>query len=108
MSSIVVNKAGEWKLTGFEYAHPIEDTNVPPKALVTLDRYDPPEKNPVSNLKGGRNSNSIPTESGVDSWGLGCLIWEIFNGLLPNTNALQNPGSRVQIYTLWNFNLYFL
>ena len=33
MSSIVVNRAGEWKLTGFEYSHPIEDYNVSLKIL---------------------------------------------------------------------------
>jgi SCY1-like protein 1 len=94
MSSIVVNKAGEWKLTGLEYCHGIDEQQVPPKVLSALDRYEPPEKSPVNNLKmpPNKNTNLIPSESGVDSWGLGCLIWEIFNGLLPNVNALKNPG----------------
>ena len=25
-------------------------------------------------------------------WGLGCLIWEVFNGTLPQTSALKSPG----------------
>ena len=25
-------------------------------------------------------------------WGLGCLIWEVFNGYLPKTMALKYPG----------------
>ncbi|GFO35647.1 N-terminal kinase-like protein [Plakobranchus ocellatus] len=25
-------------------------------------------------------------------WGLGCLIWEVFNGTLPKTAALKSPG----------------
>lgn len=92
MSSIVVNRAGEWKLTGFEYTHSIEDPQPPYKTLNSLACYEPPEKSPANNYKTNRNQNSIPTESGVDSWSLGCLIWEIFNGLLPNVNALKNPG----------------
>ena len=96
MSSIVVNRAGEWKLTGFEYSHPIEDYNVSLKILSSLDKYDPPEKSPIANLKPSTNRNMIQTESGVDSWGLGCLIWEIFNcALLPNANSLQNIGSKI-------------
>lgn len=92
MSSIVVNRAGEWKLTGFEYTHSVDDQS-PYKVLHSLDRYDAPEKSPVANLnKQTSRSNALPTESGVDSWALGCLIWEIFNGILPNQNALKNPG----------------
>ena len=96
MSSIVVNRAGEWKLTGFEYSHPLDDSQVPLKILSSLDRYEPPEKSPVNNLKAQSNRNMLPTESGVDSWGLGCLIWEIFSSsLLPNTNSLMNIGSKI-------------
>ncbi len=96
MSSVVVNRAGEWKLTGFEYAHGIEDTQVPMKVLHNLDVYEPPEKSPVANLNApNQNRNSVSTESGVDSWGLGCLIWEIFNGVLVNKKNLQNPGSNL-------------
>ena len=25
-------------------------------------------------------------------WGLGCLIWEVFNGTLPKTASLKSPG----------------
>jgi SCY1-like protein 1 len=28
----------------------------------------------------------------ADSWGLGCLIWEVFNGLLPEANKLKTIG----------------
>jgi SCY1-like protein 1 len=96
MSSVVVNRAGEWKLTGFEYSHLIDDSNVPLKILSTLDRYEPPEKSPIASLKTAPNRNMIQTESGVDSWGLGCLIWEIFNScLLPNPNSLQTIGNKM-------------
>jgi SCY1-like protein 1 len=97
MSSIVINRAGEWKLTGFEYTHSIEETNVPYKVLNSLNCYDPPEKSPIG-ANTNRNLNSIPTESGVDSWSFGCLIWEIFNGLLPNINMLKNIGKVFSLY----------
>jgi hypothetical protein len=85
MASVVVNKASEWKLTGFEYTHGIEDQYPPSKVLPSLERYEPPERAPA-----GKSNYSRSNESGVDSWMLGCLIWEIFNGILPNINALKN------------------
>ncbi len=90
MSSIVVNRAGDWKLSSFEFSHSIEEQNVPYKVLTSLDCYEPPEKLPTNNMN--TNRNSIQTESAVDSYGFGCLIWEIFNGLLPNSEALKRPG----------------
>lgn len=95
LASVVVNRAGEWKLTGFEFAHGIDDSHTPYKCLPSLDCYEPPERSPVSNLKStpSRDSNSIEQLHSADSWGLGCLIWEIFNGFLPNLNALKNPGN---------------
>ena len=89
ISSFYVNRAGEWKLSGFEYTHAIQDP-APYKYLTSLDCYTSPEKSPIGGYSS--NHNAKQTESGVDSWALGCLIWEIFNGLLPNTNALKNPG----------------
>ena len=92
MSSIVVNKAGEWKLFGFEYAHAADDQNLY-KCLPTLDRYEPPERSVVNNLKSGQsNKNQVGLDAAVDGWMLGCLIWEIFNGIMPNVNALKNTG----------------
>ena len=82
ISSVFVNRAGDWKLAAFEYSHSTEDQHAPPKALNTLACYEPPEK----------TAAPTRTESAVDSYGLGCLIWEIFNGILPNPGALRNPG----------------
>ena len=104
MSSIVVNRAGEWKLTGFEYTHAIEETTSPYKVLNSLSCYDPPEKSPIGNLKPNRNSNAIPTESAVDSWSFGCLIWEIFNQLLSSTNSLKTLG---KVNTNKNENIFY-
>lgn len=92
ISSVFVNRAGDWKLAGFEYVHSSEDQNVNPyKVLNTLDCYEPPEKSPANNMH--TNRNSLQNDSAaVDAYGLGCLIWEIFNGILPNAGALRNPG----------------
>lgn len=89
MSSVFVNRAGEWKLLGLEYIYGVQD-QAPYKYLSTLDCYISPEKSPL----GGSNFNSNDRryDNGIDSWALGCLIWEIFNGALPNINALKNPG----------------
>ena len=32
------------------------------------------------------------TDRSSDMWGLGCLIWEVFNGPLPKTSALKAFG----------------
>ncbi|XP_072929974.1 N-terminal kinase-like protein [Epargyreus clarus] len=83
--SVFVTIAGEWKLGGFEFltAHGQENTNpIPIKILPALEIYDPPEKKDTSKLK------SI-TKCSSDMWGLGCLIWEAFNGPLKNQPALK-------------------
>ncbi len=33
-----------------------------------------------------------PITRSADMWGLGCLIWEVFNGTLPKTSALKSLG----------------
>lgn len=90
MSSIMVNRAGDWKLASFEYTHPIEDQKGPAKVLTSLNGYDAPENVPMNNFNS--NQNRINMQSGVDSFGLGCLIWEIFNGLLPDNSSLKTIG----------------
>ncbi|XP_060575730.1 N-terminal kinase-like protein [Ruditapes philippinarum] len=87
MSSIFVDQAGEWKLAGVDYMYPATGTeSVPPvKILPFLERYDPPEK---SDLKRGIKGEKWSS----DMWGLGCLIWEVFNGPLPRTSALKAFG----------------
>ncbi len=94
VSSIFVNKAGEWKLGGLEFSFAYEqrsqiDTLILNK-LPLLSRYEQPE-----NKTSGNNSEIWS----VDSWGLGCLIWEIFNGILQNVTALKNHG-KVSIFKI--------
>ena len=35
-------------------------------------------------------------------WGLGCLIWEVFNGQLTKTSALKTFG---KVCTLYMYNM---
>ena len=46
MSSIFVDRAGEWKLGGVDYMYPASGSDsIPPiKTLPALEKYDPPEK----------------------------------------------------------------
>ncbi|XP_041352355.1 N-terminal kinase-like protein [Gigantopelta aegis] len=86
MSSLFVDQAGEWKLGGVDYMYPSQgsDSQPPIKILPSLDRYDPPEKSDSRGVKGEKWSR--------DMWGLGCLIWEVFNGTLPRTSSLKALG----------------
>ncbi|XP_022330201.2 N-terminal kinase-like protein isoform X2 [Crassostrea virginica] len=87
LSSVFVNQAGEWKLGGVDYMYPAQgQDSVPPvKILPLLDKYDPPEK--VENRRGVRAE-----KWSTDMWGLGCLIWEVFNGSLSQISALKSVG----------------
>lgn len=87
--SIFVNNASDWKLGGLEYAtnvNPGEVTPPPIKIIPALEIYDPPEKNEPNRLK-------QMTKCSTDMWGLGCLVWEAFNGPLrvrSNLKDLEN------------------
>ncbi|XP_063831446.1 N-terminal kinase-like protein isoform X2 [Ostrinia nubilalis] len=83
--SVFVTLAGEWKLGGFEYltSQGQEGSNpIPLKIMPSLEIYDPPEKKDPTKLK-------AITKCSSDMWGLGCLIWEAFNGPLKNQPALK-------------------
>ncbi|VVC89636.1 unnamed protein product, partial [Leptidea sinapis] len=83
--SVFVTTAGEWKLGGFEFitSHAQEGSSpIPIKILPALEIYDPPEKKDPSKLK-------AVTKCSSDMWGLGCLIWETYNGPLKNQPALK-------------------
>ncbi|KAJ3649115.1 hypothetical protein Zmor_020875 [Zophobas morio] len=81
--SVFVNSSGEWKLGGVEYVLNAQDsTNITIKIIPSLEMYDPPEKNDPSKQR------SI-TKCSSDMWGLGCLIWEVFNGPLYQQSSLK-------------------
>lgn len=83
--SIFVTSTGNWKIAGFEYVTPAsEDVFYPSKNLSCLDKYIPPEVSSSSRSHGKKWSS--------DSWGLGCLIWEVFNGVVSSPASLKSPG----------------
>ncbi|XP_014669380.1 PREDICTED: N-terminal kinase-like protein [Priapulus caudatus] len=85
MSSVFVDQAGVWKLGGLDYMYSATEKGVIPplKVLPVLEKYDPPERNDTRGHMMGLCKWS------TDMWGLGCLIWEVFNGPLPNNQSLK-------------------
>ncbi|XP_054706089.1 N-terminal kinase-like protein [Uloborus diversus] len=83
LGSIFVDRAGEWRLFGLEYVTPAAEPP-PIKVLPSLKNYNPPE------CEAPTKQDCPPWAS--DSWGLGCLIWESFNGRLQKTSLLKAPG----------------
>ncbi|XP_031353468.1 N-terminal kinase-like protein isoform X2 [Photinus pyralis] len=82
--SIYVNTAGEWKLGGVEYvAGAQENLSNVIKITPSLEIYDPPEKNDPTKQR-------QITKCSTDMWGLGCLIWEVFNGPLYQQSSLKS------------------
>ncbi|XP_017890695.1 N-terminal kinase-like protein [Ceratina calcarata] len=70
--TVFVNEeTGEWKLGGVEYMTAVDSVyNALPS---TFQIYHPPDT----------KENAKPsTKCSVDMWGLGCLIWETYNGPL--------------------------
>lgn len=73
--------------------------DIPPfKTLPELEKYDSPEKN-------AKNRAKKATKWSQDMWGVGCLIWEVFNGVLPRSSSLKVLGKVIvlQIQTLYIF-----
>uniref|UniRef100_A0A182J9A2 N-terminal kinase-like protein n=1 Tax=Anopheles atroparvus TaxID=41427 RepID=A0A182J9A2_ANOAO len=94
--SVFVNSSGEWKLGGLEYVSSTEIPAAPPiKIPPSLEIYDPPEKSDPQKLK-------LATKCSSDMWGLGCLVWEAFNGPLKTRGNLKNiegiPKSLAPLY----------
>ena len=85
-----MDRGGEWKLGGVAYIQPA--TPASGADLHTLSRfpwmqkYEPPE-----GVHGGKLKKRTEKWS-ADIWGLGCLIWEIFNGSLPKSSSLKSVG----------------
>ncbi|KAG7172298.1 N-terminal kinase-like protein-like [Homarus americanus] len=94
-SSVFVTRGGEWKLGGVEYSSS-DSSTFPVKIITKLDTYNPPEKNDPSKMRKS-------SKWAADVWGLGCLIWEVFNGYLDQSMSLRNttkiPKSLVSTYT---------
>jgi len=87
--SIFVNRAGTWKLGNFLLTHKFQEAGPEIKTNLSLlpERYHPKE------LIGGFAANmSSGTVSSIDSWCVGCLIFEIFNKRFSSPRQLTSFG----------------
>ncbi|KAJ3333178.1 hypothetical protein HDU76_010782 [Blyttiomyces sp. JEL0837] len=91
ISSIYTTKAGEWRLGGLEVLCSLKD-----ERPIIMDwgsrmpdawKYAPPELTGSSLSSAAQN----PVHS-IDSWGFGCLIYEVFNGQLSRREQLNEAG----------------
>ena len=92
VGSVFVSESGEWKLGGFEVLSPMNDDHalIYNYALLVPDanRYAPPE---VA-AKGWSEIKKNPLTA-VDAFGLGCLVFEAFNGSFMGTDQLTQARS---------------
>lgn len=83
--SVFVNNSGEWKIGGLEYVCPVEES--PPRLEGDLsEKYTPPERLDAA------KSKHPGAKYAVDSWGLGCLVWESFNKPLTPSSSVKTVG----------------
>ncbi|XP_058790868.1 N-terminal kinase-like protein isoform X2 [Phymastichus coffea] len=90
--SVFVNEeSGEWKLGGVEFMTAVDASysSLPH----VLQVYRPSE---------AKDNYKTPTKCSIDIWGLGCLIWEAFNGPLSAPGNLdtmdQLPKAIITMY----------
>ncbi|KAI9247622.1 armadillo-type protein [Sporodiniella umbellata] len=103
IASIFTNKAGEWKLGGFELLCSMKEES---PVILTFgglvsdaQRYASPEVK-----KAGWTSIKELPEGSLDSYHLGCLIYETYNHRFETTDSLLNqkgsiPQKMLRIYT---------
>uniref|UniRef100_A0A8D8YBN3 N-terminal kinase-like protein n=3 Tax=Cacopsylla melanoneura TaxID=428564 RepID=A0A8D8YBN3_9HEMI len=78
-TSIFVNSCGEWKLGGLEYMEKISDSTCIPNKRYS--RYEDQNTYQIP-----ETSMSQITKCSTDMYGLGVLIWEVFNGPLQQSS----------------------
>ena len=61
---------------------------IPAAALQPLSKYDPPEI-------GDSSKRRMSTPWSRDMWGMGCIVWEVFNGPLPAPRNLGKSQNKV-------------
>ncbi|KAK4514742.1 uncharacterized protein ATC70_002345 [Mucor velutinosus] len=104
VASIFTNKAGEWKLGGFELLCSMKEES---PIILTFggivpdaQRYATPEVK-----KSGWTAIKDLPNGAVDSYHLGCLIYEAYNHRFETTDSLSTqkgsiPGNMQRIYTM--------
>lgn len=83
ISSVFLDRAGEWKLGGLELLQADDDSVDSRIQLTTPIKYQPPE------VSQGRRGHVWS----ADMWGLGCLVWEVYNGELTRPEKLKEVGA---------------
>lgn len=87
--AIFVTKSGDWKLFALDRVSQIQSdaSDIPGTSpMPALQKYDPPELNDPAKRRQS-------TQWSRDMWGLGCVIWEVFNGPLPAAKNLGQIGN---------------
>lgn len=83
--AIYVNAAGDWKLFGFEIMDSVESGDFVQPSSPALQKYAAPEVTDLSKRRAA-------TPHSRDMWGIGCVLWEAFNGILPAARNLGQLG----------------
>jgi len=83
-ASVFVTSAGDWKLAGLESVCS-SDAEPPIQILPSCEKYSPPERKDPSKAR-------LANSWAADTWGLGCLVWEVYNGSLPSMENLGKLG----------------
>ena len=83
-ASVFITQAGDWKLAGLESVCGLEQ-EPPVQVLPSTAKYSPPERNDPSKAR-------LTSSWAADVLGLGCLVWEVFNGDLPSMENLVKLG----------------
>lgn len=100
-SSIYTSESGEWKVGGFEALSSMKEDDAiiynHGSLIPESGRFAPPE---VANS--GWNAIKRSPLAAADSFGLGILVFEVFNGSFPGTGQLSQtkaiPPNMVQSY----------
>eukprot|EP00127_Corallochytrium_limacisporum_P000650 Clim_evm49s22 gene=Clim_evmTU49s22 len=92
--SVFIDRGGDWKVGAMDFVTSPSDPvayELFSKYPETVKRYLPPEMQRT----GGRLSTESPIW-GVDIWGLGCLVWECFNGILDDPRRMRDTSRITQ------------
>lgn len=85
-SSVFVTPAGDWKLAGFETVTPHQSpAMLNENPMLQSDPYKSPEL-----IRGAWEMIARASPSAIDSWALGCLMFEAHSGSLTKPDQLKN------------------
>ncbi|PWA60428.1 protein kinase-like domain, Armadillo-type fold protein [Artemisia annua] len=95
LDSVVVTQTLDWKLHGFDVLSEFDGNNEASAGpMLQYDWLVGSQYKPVELAKSDWASIRKSPPWAIDSWGLGCLIYEIFSGLkLSKTEELRNTAS---------------